>query len=614
MSALGWDAWFTVAVAAAMVVALMRDLARPDVVMLCGLGVLLGAGVVTPEQAFKGFANAAVLTVASLYVVAAGVERTNALARLDGLLFASAERERSLGRSLARFMLPTSFLSGLLNNTPIVAMLTPRLQQWAQRRGIPASKLMIPLSYSAITGGLLTLFGTSTTLIVAGLMQAEGHAPLGLFDVTWVGLPLSLAVALYFALIGHRFLPDRGTLKTAVEDELQDDLFEVKVTVQSPLTGQNVADAGLRDLGDAYLVHVHRAGQIMQVTPRTVLEQGDVLAFTGGTTGFVRLLHRPGLKHHRRPVGLGDEPMETLPLYEAVVADSSDLVGRSLRDVGFRERYGGVVLGVQRKNEPVTGKLAQIPLRAGDLLIVEAERNFLERWGAGREEFYLVAARERQGVPEAQAAAEIEEQQEETEEEVPAWQAPFALTLLGAMVLAAATGLVPILTSSFVVALLMVVTGCISPAEAQRALNIQVLLVIAAALGVGGAIETTGLARVLGAGLVEGTAGIGPVAALAAVYVATNLLTELVTNNAAAVLMLPIATAAASSLNAPPVAFGIVVAVAASASFLTPIGYQTNLMVMAPGGYRFSDYLRAGWPVTLLALAIAVTVVALRWL
>jgi di/tricarboxylate transporter len=664
LSTLGWDAWYTVAVAAGLVVALMRDLARPDLVMLGGLAALLTAGVVSPAEAFEGFSNSAVLTVAALYVVAAGVQRTDALVSLDAFLFGQTG---GLGRTLARFMVPTSVLSGLLNNTPIVAMLIPRLQQWARRRGIPASKLMIPLSYAAITGGLLTLFGTSTNLIVAGLMESEGYEPLRLFDITWVGVPVTTGVVVYFATLGHRFLPDRGTLRTAVEDELQDDLFEMRVTPESPLRGETVSGAGLRDLGDAYLVHVQRGEQITEVTPRTVLEDGDLLAFTGDRRSLGPLSRRTGLAPHRTPgaplppdadrsgaapVGEMDvhddalsgilhnrrdgtpatfpdearleradfdgaqaDDMETLPLYEAVVADSSDLVGKSLREVSFRERYGGVVLGIQRKNKPVHDTTAQVPLRAGDLLIVEAERDFVERWGGGgQEEFYLVAPRERQGVPEAQAVAEVEARDRRPESRPDAWRAPFSLALLGTMVLVAATGLVPIVTSAFVAALVMVFSGCLSAAEAQKALNIQVLVVIAAALGIGGAIEATGLAAVLGRGLVGLAADSGAIAVLVALYLATNLLTELVTNNAAAVLMLPIAMAAAAALGEPPIAFGVVVAVAASASFLTPIGYQTNLMVMAPGGYRFSDYTRAGWPVTLLTLVITVAVVALRWL
>ncbi|MCS3755682.1 di/tricarboxylate transporter [Salinibacter ruber] len=608
LGSLGLNAWITVAVVMGVVGALMADVGRPDLVLLSGLSVLLVSGVVSPDQAFAGFSNAAVLTVGALYVVAGGVQHTDALSELDRVLFADTTR---LEPVLARFMVPTSVLSGLLNNTPIVAMLTPRLQEWADAQNIPASKLMIPLSYAAITGGMMTLIGTSTNLIVAGLMEAEGYEPLSLFDVTWVGVPAALVVIAYFVLGGHRLLPDRGTSAPAAERRLGQNMFEVTVTAPSPIVGQTVAEAGLRDLGDAYLTHVRRGTEVLQGRPGRSLEQGDVLAFNGSLAARERLLERPGLSRTLpHPDGTHDDPAryETLPLYEAVIAESSNLVGTTLGEANFREQYQGVVLGIQRQDEPVTSPVGTTELQAGDLLIVEAPDDFEERWSSGsREEFYLVAPRDGRARP----GESPEHDDEETDR---SGRAPIALGLTGTMVLAAATGLAPIVTAAVLAALLMVGTGCIRPAEAQRALNVQVLVVIAAALGIGKAIETTGLATAAAQGVLSVAEPFGPVVVLVALYLLTNLLTEIITNNAAAVLMLPVAMAAASSLGAPPVAFGVLVAVAASASFLTPIGYQTNLMVMAPGGYRFSDYARVGWPVTLLVMGTSVGIISLVWL
>ena len=608
LSSLGPDAWVTVAVVVGLVGALMADVGRPDLVLLSGLSGLLVSGVVSPQQAFSGFSNAAVLTVGALYVVAGGVQRTDALSVLDRVLFADAAR---LGPLLARFMVPTAFLSGLINNTPIVAMLTPRLQAWAHAQDVPASKLMIPLSYAAITGGMTTLIGTSTNLIVAGLMEAEGYEPLHLFDVTWIGVPAAIVVVAYFVLGGHRLLPNRGASAPAAERELGENMFEVEVAAQAPIVASTVAEAGLRDLGDAYLAHIRRGDQVLQARPQLGLEAGDVLAFNGSLAARERLLERPGLQRALpRPNDLHDDPAryETLPLYEAVIAESSNLVGTTLGEANFREQYQGVVLGIQRQDEPVTSPVGTTELQAGDLLIVEAPDDFEERWSSGsREEFYLVAPRNGQ----ARQAAATEGDDEGADR---SGRAPIALGLTGAMVLAAATGLAPIVTAAFLAALSMIGTGCIRPAEAQRALNVQVLVVIAAALGIGKALQTTGLAKAVAQSVLAFTEPLGPVAVLVALYLMTNLLTEMITNNAAAVLMLPISMAAASSLGAPPVAFGLIVAVAASASFLTPIGYQTNLMVMSPGGYRFSDYARVGWPVTLLVMTTSVTIITLVWL
>ena len=591
MAGLGWAAWYTLSVLTVTVAALVKEWAQPALVFLGALAALLIAGVLEPAGAFSGFANPAVLTVAALYVVAAGVQRTNALSVLDRVLFS---RAASTGRVVGRLMLPVSLLSAILNNTPIVAMLTPRIQAWAARRGLAASKLMIPLSYAAIAGGMTTLIGTSTNLVVSGLLQAEGYGALGFFDVAWVGVPVVFGVAGYFALGGHRLLPDRQKHGPVIEEGLKECLFEVKVAPRSPLIGQTVEGADLRALGDAYLVHLRRRGEVQQAGPQTTLQAGDVLTFTGSSTALEHLLQREGLERGV-PALEADDEYETLPLFEAVVASSSGLVGKTLRELDFREQYRGVVLAMQRKDEQISSPLGRTPIRAGDLLLIEAPNGFDRRWNARRDEFYLVAPRR----------AEMQRARSS--------RAPVALLLTVGMIAVAALGLVPIVTAAFVAALAMVATRCLSSAEALRALNLQVLVVIAAALGLGQAVDATGLAGVLAHGLLSLTLPLGTLAALAALYVATNLLTEMITNNAAAVLMLPIALAAAPELGMTPRALAVLVAVAASASFMTPIGYQTNLMVMAPGGYRFGDYARAGLPVSLLVMLVALTVIGFIW-
>lgn len=574
-----------------MLVALVREVARPELVLLGSLGVLLLFGVLTPEEAFAGFSNSAVLTVGSLFVVAAGVQNTGALAFVDGLLFPRGKR---LGAASGRLMLSTAALSAFLNNTPIVAMLIPRVQAWCTRAGIPASKVMIPLSYAAILGGMTTLIGTSTNLLVAGLMQASGYEGLGLFDLAWVGVPAALTAIAFLALAGPRLLPDRSRSGTRFDDGLTHCLFEARVAGGSPLAGQTVEEAGLRALGDAYLVHLRRGDDIVPSSPEAVLRAGDVLTFLGSAAVLDRLLERPGLQ---RVVESVETPEHTtLPLYEAVVAPTSRLVGRSLREAGFREHYHGVVLGIHRQDAAIEGPLARVPLAAGDLLLVEARNGFDRRWNQNRDEFYLVAARRPERV-KAQRG-----------------KAPLALAILLGVILFAAFDVASIVTTAFVGALLMVVTGCVRRREASQAVDIPVLLVIAAALGLGRAIETTGLAGGIAHAITEHAAFFGTVGVVAAVYLVTSLLTELITNNAAAALMIGVGLAAARELDVPPEAFAIAVAIAASASFLTPIGYQTNLMVMSAGGYRFSDYARAGIFVSAIVAVVSITMIWVVWL
>ncbi|HIG74530.1 MAG TPA: SLC13 family permease [Bacteroidetes bacterium] len=569
-----------------MVVALVRSWARTDLVLMGSLGLLLLAGVLTPEAAFAGFSNPAVISIGALFVVAAGVDRTGALGFLDGLL---RPRGRRIGPAVVRLFVPTAILSGVLSNTPVVAMLIPRVQAWAREMGISASKLLIPLSTAAIVGGWLTLIGTSTNVVVHGLMQAEGLDGFSFFDVTWVGVPAALAVAAWYALIGHRLLPDREGADPASG---QDYRFELRVAPDAPFLGQTVEAASLRTLGSAYLARVRRGEDVFDALPETTMLPGDVLEFAGDASAHDALIARPGLE--RKAPTVDDEGREDLPLFEVVVAPGSRLVGETLKSVDFRERYGGVVLAIRRREGQVEGGLGNVPIRAGDLLLVEGRGALKNRLGARAEDFALVSP--------------VDTLRPITS------RAPVALALLAGMIGLVAFNVLPLATAAFAAALGMVVTGCLRGPAIFRALDGKVLLVIAAALGIGKAVETTGLAAIAALGVEAVGAWAGPVGALAAIYLASNLLAELITNKASAALMVPVALAVAADLGSEPTAFCVAVAVGSAASFLTPIGYQTNLMVMSAGGYRYTDFTRAGAPVSLIVGVITVAVCSVVWL
>lgn len=569
-----------------MVVALVRSWARTDLVLMGSLGLLLLAGVLTPEAAFAGFSNPAVISIGALFVVAAGVDRTGALGFLDGLL---RPRGRRIGPAVVRLFVPTAILSGVLSNTPVVAMLIPRVQAWAREMEISASKLLIPLSTAAIVGGWLTLIGTSTNVVVHGLMQAEGLDGFSFFDVTWVGVPAALAVAAWYALIGHRLLPDREGADPASG---QDYRFELRVAPDAPFLGQTVEAASLRTLGSAYLARVRRGEDVFDALPETTMLPGDVLEFAGDASAHDSLIARPGLE--RKAPTVDDEGREDLPLFEVVVAPGSRLVGETLKSVDFRERYGGVVLAIRRREGQVEGGLGNVPIRAGDLLLVEGRGALKNRLAARAEDFALVSP--------------VDTLRPITS------RAPVALALLAGMIGLVAFNVLPLATAAFAAALGMVVTGCLRGPAIFRALDGKVLLVIAAALGIGKAVETTGLAAIAALGVEAVGAWAGPVGALAAIYLASNLLAELITNKASAALMVPVALAVAADLGSEPTAFCVAVAVGSAASFLTPIGYQTNLMVMSAGGYRYTDFTRAGAPVSLIVGVITVAVCSVVWL
>jgi di/tricarboxylate transporter len=590
MGALPWQAWATLALVLAMLAALVRELARPELILVGTVGALVALGILTPQEAFAGFSNGAVIAVGSLFVIAAAVQNTGALAFVDRLLF-----PKRGGPSAAALRMGTllATLSAFLNNTPLVAMFMPRVRAWGQRQGIPPSKLLIPLSYATIVGGVTTLVGTSTNLVVSGLMEEEGVGRLGMFTQTPVAVPAAVAALVVIAFVTTRLLPGaRGKGRTPGEG-LQRYLFEARVPEGSALVGQTVEEAKLRALETAYLVHVRRGDALIEATPETALRARDVLTFQGTPAALDALLARPDLAPAVEPVA--EPALDTLPLYEAVVAPTSALVGRTLREADFREAYGGVVLAIQRADDTVEGSVGRIPIQAGDLLLVEARNGFDRTWNARRDEFYLVAPR-RAGRPKAQPG-----------------KAPLALGILAAVIALAATGVAPIETTAFVGAVAMILLRVLRGRHARRALDLPTLVVIAMALGVGRAIEQTGLAAALADVAVGGLGAFGPFGVVVAVYLATAVLTEFITNNAAAALMIAIAIEAAAQVGVDPLVFGVTVAVAASASFLTPIGYQTNLMVMAAGGYRFADYFRAGLPVTLSFGTVALLMIRLLW-
>ena len=585
------QAIITIGTILAVLVALFKEVTRPDVIFIVGLIFLMVTGVLNPNQAFSGFANPAVFTVGALFIVAAGIQRTRALGFLDKMVFNDAFSARKV---LVRMMASTAGMSSFLNNTPIVAMLIPHVQQWSDRTGIPASKLLIPLSYAAIVGGIVTLIGTSTNIIVSGMLEQRGIEPLALFELTWIGLPAAILLVIWFATIGYRMLPERKSKAESEGNKSNGSGYQMDLIVKSDseLIGKTVEDAGLRGLQNAFLIHVHRHKQIIgPIGPHFILEDGDLLTFIGDVKAIDELSVRKGLV---RGAPVLDASQPDLPLFEAVVAPTSMLVGKTLKEMEFRERFHAVVIGIQRQSEEIRGAIGNLPIEAGDLLLIESKEGFDERANNDKDNFYLVTQKGARQLPVNSKSR-------------------LALMLTLGMIVVATLGIIPIVTAAMITAGIMIYTGCLRKGQIAGALNIPILLVIAAAIGMGQAIETTGLA-VMAAGVINDyTTFLGPIAVIAGIYILTNILTELITNNAAAVLMLPIALALGVESGITAHAMAVTVAVAASASFLTPIGYQTNLMVMGAGKYRFKDYLKAGFPVTIFMMILTIFMVQYIW-
>jgi di/tricarboxylate transporter len=583
-----WEAWFTLGVIVVAILALVRDFTAPSVVVFAGVVTLLVAGVIEPAQAFSGFSNPAPITVAALYVVAAGIERTGVLNRLVDRTLEGGSGER---RTLARLLLPSAGASALLNNTPIVAMLVPAVSRWSQRVGRSVSRYLMPLSFAVILGGMVTLIGTSTNIVVSGLMEGSGMEPLGFFEIAKIGLPVAVVGLAMLIVFAPAMLPERRAARRDIED-VREFVVELRVDRRGALDGATVEGGGLRHLVGVFLAQVERGPEmIAPVAPDTLLQGGDLLRFVGNARDVADLQGRSGLtpEAQQHTVAI---PTGHLALFEAVIGDTSPLVGTSLKAIGFRDRYQAAVLAIHRADRRVEAKLGEVRLKTGDTLLVLASPAFADRWH-GSADFLLVS---RFGAADPPRANKI----------VP------AMVIGAAVVVVAALGLLSILEVSLLGAFAIVGLGVLTPGEARAAVNLDVIVVIAASFGIGAALMDTGLASRAAGWLVDVFQPMGTVGVLIGVALATIALTEAITNNAAAVLVFPIGVAAAGRVGADPRAFAVVVAVMASASFLTPIGYQTNTMVWGPGGYRFGDYARLGFPLTLLTLA-AVALLAPVW-
>lgn len=561
-----------------------------DAAMVAGLVTLAALEIISPSQAASGFANEGMLSIAALYVVVAGLRSTGAIGRLAGPLLNGARSERG---ALLRMCIPVAALSAFMNNTPIVAAMIPGVTDWAKRMRIPASRLLMPLSYATILGGTITLIGTSTNLVVLGLVRSEldsglvpGLRPIGFFELAKVGVPLALLGIAYIVVAAPALLPVR-TPVIDVDADARRYTARVRVLPNGPLAGRSIEAAGLRSLPGLFVVDIERGDDMINAPgPDTVLRGGDVIVFAGVLETVKELLATRGLESAESTPG---QAAKANTLVEAVVSSSFPGLGQTIRDFGFRRSYDAVILAVARDGQQVQGRIGDVKLEPGDTLLIQADADFVRRWRDSRD-FFLVGRVDGDDSPSHDRA----------------W---IAMAILAGMV-ALATLRGEMLGAAAIAAGAMVLFRCVTPSQARSSLDLSTLITIAASLGISKAVEESGLATFIGEGIVAGAQG-NAIASLGAVYLSTMLFTAFVSNGAAAAIMFPIALGAAVSVGGDPMPYVFAVLFAASADFATPLGYQTNLMVYGPGGYRFTDYLRLGLPLNALAFVVSTAMLSL---
>lgn len=625
----GWIALVTTAVV--FLAMFLRRAVPVDALFLGGLAVVTLAGVLTPQQAVAGFSTNAFILIAALFAAAAGLRATGALDWIGNKLLGTAVTERA---ALARLTLTIVPVSAFVLNTPLVAMFAPVVVDWCRQRGVSPSRVLIPLSYLTILGGVCTIIGTSTTLVCNGQLalerpkieslaaageitpeMADQVRELGFFEITAVGAPVAVVGGLYMLLVAPWLLPNRENLIEQLGDRRREYLVEMLVQHDCPLVKKSVEEAGLRNLPGLFLIEIDRDQEILTpVTPQDVIHAGDRMIFTGVVTTIADLERIPGL------VPATDLTYEFHPaqrtqrqLTEAVLSRTSPLIGRTVREANFRQRYNAAVVAAHRNGERLTNKVGNIRLEPGDTLLLQTRSEFVDTHRHNRD-FYLVSSvggssarrHDRALLAGVLFVGLI------------VW-----LTLIGVFGPQLPGGNLfanrPHAIAAIAVVVAMIVTRCLTPAEARSALDMQVLITIAAAIGLGNALNQSGAVDFLAHQLVQtvGQAGISPTrqpyVLLVVIYGLAMVFTEAITNVAVAAIMIPVAVGVALAGGYDPRPFIIAVTLAASLSFVTPIGYQTNLMVMGPGGYHPRDYARVGLPLALLVAATALVMIRLVW-
>lgn len=565
-----------------------------DLVALLAVTALVFTRVLTPEEAVSGFSNQATVTIGAMFVLSAGLARTGLLEAFGGVVAGLAKRDLRLA-TLAT-MAVAAVASAFVNNTAIVVILLPIVLVACRQAGAHPGQMLMPMSFATVMGGCCTLIGTSTSLVVDSIVQQSGLPPIGMFEFSAMGLIFLLVGMLYLATIGLKLLPrreDPGGLTGSFG--LARYLVEAKVRPGSPLEGRDLAGSPLVKEADLTVLQVARHQGDVFVVPKahTVLRAGDVLQLRADLAQIQKLSGQLGIDLlNKRMLNDADLESERGVLIEAVVPPRSPLAGRSLREARFRHNFDANVLAIRHLGEQVHERLADLELQSGDVLLLELRR---------------------EGLADLEASGALVLLSEVTHLHRPNARSAVAFAIMCGVVVAAAAGIVPIVAGSVLGAVLMVVTGCLRLDEAYQAVEWKVLVMLAGLFSLGVALQKSGADQLLAGGLVGSLGDFGPVVLLSALYLVTSLLTEIMSNTATVALLTPIALSTAAAAGVEPRAFIMAVLFAASNSYMTPIGYQTNTLVYGPGQYRFKDFLRVGTPINLMFWLLATLLLPWFW-
>ena len=577
-----------------MLTGLLFEFMRADFLIFLTLVIFLLSGVISNEQALSGFANEGMLTILLLFIVAGAIQKHGII---EFVIYKLLGKAKNIKMSMVKVLLPVGLSSGFLNNTPIVVALTPILKNWAIDNNYSPSKFLMPLSYMTILGGTITMIGTSTILVVHGLLLSAGLEGFSFFTLTVVGIPITIVGLIFMLTIGYRLLPEHLGAKQQISQETKEFLAEAVIEEDFEFTGSTVTEVGQEIFDGIYIIEILRnEKRVFPINGMTEIKEGDHIIFSGSLNTIAKIQKAKSVSVKTgTELTLDDLKNEDNVLVETVVSHNSSLLNRTLKQVNFKNRYNAGVIAIHRNNQRIKSRVGDIVLKTGDTLLLIADQNFIDKQKHSSD-FYVIKP--------------VEAPEKLKQDSAKGW---IGLIALIAMILVVTMGWLTMLEAMLVLVVLLVAFRFINPTEITSFIQFDVILLIASAFGVGAAMTESGLAQYVAGGLTYLAAPFGVLGVIFIIYFVTNTFTEVITNSAAAVLMFPIALEMANAINIDYMGLVVAIAIAASASFMTPIGYQTNLIVYGPGGYKFSDYLKVGTPLSMLIMVVACFIIYFAW-